>query len=545
MLSLHGRHYDVREKGVHCEWVRAEGVRVVGMISNRIRGSHAPVRRALAARLTLAALAAVTLLAATGAGSRAVSGWTHEATAKPVPTLYPGFGSAVAANDVGLVAMSGARDHDIGVDASAVAIGALRRGRFERAGIARHPQHRHDAGFGMSLALDDDNTLYVGAPELDGGTVFVFEGPEWTRAADDAIWHPVAELRSPTPQQSARFGASIAVWGRGQGRRIVIGEPDRDMRSHQGIEGFRVGAAHVFERTGLGWSHACTLASPFPGTTGRFGSSVAIHSDTVVIGEPGASRTVHGRTLWSCGDAWCAHRVDGQWQIQQQLQAPRPHALASFGSCVGIDGVTVAVAALREPIRAESPESVPPRRGIVHLFECAGSGWPTDTASKLAPWRPVQRILPPTRRDEHFAAALSIRDGMIVIGAPAATALADTRDRLSGTARSPRDRSNGDAGAPEDDPPSRNPACGAAYIYEKAHTNTWIARARCVAPDANDGWRDGVGVSLARRSDGCIGMVMSRGGDPEGPPGPGAVHAFTPLTMAMSAIPPRWLAGTG
>ena len=90
---------------MHCEWARAGGVRVAGMISNRIRVSHTPFRRAIAARLTLAALAAVTLLAATGARSRAMSGWTHEATAKPVPTLYPGFGSAIAANDVGLVAM--------------------------------------------------------------------------------------------------------------------------------------------------------------------------------------------------------------------------------------------------------------------------------------------------------------------------------------------------------------------------------------------------------------------------------------------------------
>ena len=476
--------------------------------------------------------------------SRSPPGWTHEAEAKPVPALYPGFGSAIAANDVGLVAMSGARDHDIGVDSSSVAVGALRRGRFEPEGIARHPQHRHDAGFGMALAIDDDNTLYVGAPELDGGTVFVFERPEWARNGDQAPWQPVAELRSPQPQQAARFGASIAVWGRGQGRRVVIGEPDRDLRSQPGIDGFRAGAVHIFERTGSGWSSASVLMSPSPWTAGRFGTSVAIHGDTVVIGEPGTTCQVRGRALWSCGSAWCAHRVDGQWSIQQRLEAPRPHALAAFGSSVGFDGITIAVASLREPIRAYTPESGPPRRGIVHLYECAGSGWPTDAASRLAPWRPVQRILPPTPDDEHFAASISIRDGLIAVGAPAATALARAEDDLSPATLVPAndsgDRDSGQGGAVRQ---KRNPVCGAAYIYEKVHANTWIPRARCVAPNPRDGWRDGVSVALARRSDGCIGMVMSRGGDPEGPPGPGAVHAFTPLSMAVSAIPSRWLAG--
>ncbi len=90
-----------------------------------------------------------------------------------------------------------------------------------------------------------------------------------------------------------------------------------------------------------------------------------------------------------------------------------------------------------------------------------------------------------------------------------------------------------------------DPVCGATYVYEKVHANTWIARARCTAPGAVEGGRDGVDVSFARRSDGCIGLVMSRGEDQEGPPGPGAVHAFTPLTMAVSAIPAQWLAGMG
>lgn len=521
---------------MYFECVFLAAVRVLCMMTHPRPSSPACARTPATGRIALATCALLALLMATGAASRPSSGWTHEAAAKPVPALYPGFGSAIAANDVGLVAVSSARDDDIGVDASAVAIAALRRGRFEPAGIARHPQHRHDAGFGMSLAIDDDNTLYVGAPELGGGTVFIFERPEWARDAGDGLWHPVAELRSPNPQQAARFGASVAVWGRGQGRRIVVGEPDRDTRSRPGIDGFRTGAVHVFERTGTSWGHAGTLTSPSPGTTARFGSSVAIHGDTLVVGEPGASRQVRGRTLWSSGDAWLAQRVDGQWVIQQRLQSPTPQALAFFGSCVGLDGVTIAIAALREPIRAESTDAALQRRGVLHLYECAGSGWPTDSESRVAPWRPVQRILPPTPDDEHFAASISIRDGVIAIGAPSAAALASGWTDRSDAA--PWGRCDSGSAA-------LSPTCGAAYVYEKVHANTWVPRARCVAPDPADGWRDGVGVSLARRSDGCIGVVMSRGGDPEGPAGPGAVNAFTPLTMAVSAIPARWLAGMG
>jgi hypothetical protein len=516
------------------------------MTSDRCTSLSMARRRSTRARLWLVACAAVALSVASGAAPKGTTGWTHEAAAKQVPAMYPGFGEAVAANDVGLVAMSSARDHDIGVDAAAVSVGALRRSRFEPAGLARHPQHRSDAGFGMALALDDDNTLYVGAPELDGGAVFIFERPEWGHGPADALWQPVAELRAPSPSTAARFGASIAVWGRGQGRRLVVGEPDRDARSQPGIDGFRVGAAHVFERGGSGWVHAGVLSAPQVATTARFGTSVAIHGDTIVIGAPGASRSVRGRTMWSAGDAWCAHRVDGQWQVLQRLSPPRSHALAYFGYGVGFDGITIAVTALREPMRPDSPSASSSRRGIVHLFEHAGSGWPTDATSRTAPWRPVQRLLPPGPDDEHFAASVSVRDGMVAVGAPAARLVAAHElDFTAGTERAGRE--GGNAPPPRGGARSRhsNPECGATYVYEKVHANTWVMRARCTAPDAAEGARDGVDVSLARRSDGCIGVVMSRGGDQEGPPGPGAVNAFTPLSMAVSAIPTGWLAGMG
>jgi len=423
-----------------------------------------------------------------------------------------------------MVAMSSARDFDLGLDAAAVAVRTLRRGRFEPAGIARHPYHRHDSGFGASLAIDDDDTLYVGAPDLNGGAVFVFERSEWSGGTDDGCWQPVAELRAPAPQPAARFGAAIAVSGHGQGRRIVVGEPDRDSRARPGLAGYRAGAAHVFERRGNAWAHTAFLVSPEPGTTARFGSSVAVAGDTIVIGSPGASRQVRGQLLWSCGDAWSVHHVDGQWTVEQRLHPPAPSALAAFGDGVGFDGITIAVTALREPQRIGDPGPPGHRRGVVHLFERAASGWPTDPASQMAPWRPVQRLMPPTADDEHFAASVSVLDGVIAVGAPNAhfNAGHDLGERAPAAI-----------------------ACGAAYVYEKVHANTWVPRTRCTAPDAIDGGRDGAAVTLARRTDGCISVVMTRGGNPEGPPGPGAVHAFTPMPMVGGSIPSRWLVGMG
>lgn len=479
-------------------------------------------------RLAFASCAAAALAGSAELPPRPGAGWIHEAGAREVPSLHPGFGPAVSANGMGLVAMSSARDTDLGSDAAMVAIRALRRGRFEPAGLAHHPHHRHDSGFGSCLAIDDDGTLFVGAPEAGGGTVFVFERPSgfrWDEPAD-MMWDLVAEIQSPSPQPGARFGAAISVAGHGQGRLLVVGEPDRDVRALPGIAGFRAGAAHVFERRGSSWSHAATLHSPEPGTTARFGSAVAVADGIALIGAPGASREVDGRHAWSCGDAWCAERVDGQWRVMQRLHPPRVHALAAFGAAVGFDGTTMAVAALREPLRRDATGPGVPRRGAVHLYERSRSGWPTDPASRMAPWRPVQRILPATEDDEHFAACLSIRDGMLAVGAPAAQA-----------------RAGLDALDAERDA-ARTIACGASYVFEKVHANTWVMRSRCIAPDAMEGARDGAGVSLTRRSDGCPGLVMTRGGDPEAPPGPGAVHAFTSAQMAIGAVPAQWVAGT-
>ena len=108
------------------------------------------------------------------------------------------------------------------------------------------------------------------------------------------------------------------------------------------------GAAYIFERNQGGvenWGQVKKLTASDAAVNASFGSSVSINADTVVIG---ANGSVPGAAYISVGAAYIFERNQGgteNWGQVQKLTASDPANYASFGSSVAINADTVVVGA--------------------------------------------------------------------------------------------------------------------------------------------------------------------------------------------------------
>ena len=189
------------------------------------------------------------------------------------------FGEAVAIDGTTLAV--GARyDQVPSTDSGSVYVYTLTGGTWSRLQRLDPPGGSSSDYFGASVALSGD-TLVGGAPgtntgsDTDTGKAFVFERSGGTFAA-------TASLTAPTPAQGAQFGWSVATTG----SRAVVGAWRADDAGNDS------GAAYFFDRPTGGWADGITgqvLIGTGAQAGDRAGSSVALGTDSVWVGAPGAN----------------------------------------------------------------------------------------------------------------------------------------------------------------------------------------------------------------------------------------------------------------
>ena len=310
-------------------------------------------------------------------------------------------------------------------------------------------------------------------------------------------------LESPQPNVGAHFGSVVAT----NGARVVVGSPDHNSG------GFAAGRVDVFIRRGDLWMHESELAIPLPISGMRFGTSLAIDAETIVVGSPSFS-----------GFGFGSGRVDifrlkkDGWQHAGRIEAPNPQSSAWFGMSVAISRDILAVGAPREtPLQSQA---FPDHAGVVHLFKR------TEVESEDEAWQAIFALTSPhpwcgelQYRPEAFGMSLSIRRGTIAVGASEScnpVAVGEDHDEGEGS--------------------------GAVYLFHPADVGgtSWEFGARTgerlTAPDAAFDTHDGYRVAL-----GCMRpiagseirsaipfLVVGRAGNPDMSPGPGAANVYWP-----------------
>lgn len=216
------------------------------------------------------------------------------------------------------------------------------------------PQHvtSNDTSF-AEIVRTDGETIVIGAPgfnnlDNDAGTAFVYtqDGDEWVQAA---------ELVAGDGEVGERFGTNAAV----DGEVIVVTAP---FASVEGL--LEAGAAYVYERTDAGWRETARLVADEPSTMAKFGESVAIDGDRILVGAPLADAEF-GETE---GAAYFFERdADGQWQQTAKLNRADE---VRFGGAVAISGDTAVVTGNSG-------------YGVAHVYEFRDNAW--QLAQSLAP----------------------------------------------------------------------------------------------------------------------------------------------------------------
>jgi len=260
------------------------------------------------------------------------------------------------------------------------------------------------ARFGHCVDMDGDLAV-VGAPLAGGaheGAVSVFArndaGTPGVRTDD--TWDLQAELAAADGQPWDLFGASVAVCA--QTKTIVIGAYAED------DGGFDAGAAYVFTFEGAAWTEQQKLAAGDPAQDDRFGFSVTVDGDTIVVGAPCEDGGEMERG--NAGSAYVFTRTAGTWTQQTQLTAVGVELGAEFGSSVGVAGNTIAVGAPLE-------DGTGSDQGAVHVFTRDDNGTPEDLTDD--DWSGGHRIVSRTPGDgDQFGFSLALDDGFSMGGPP-------------------------------------------------------------------------------------------------------------------------------
>ncbi|MEP6484751.1 MAG: hypothetical protein ABJB01_09885 [Rudaea sp.] len=237
-----------------------------------------------------------------------------------------------------------------------------------------------EAWFGSAVATwhdaaSGDDWAVVGAPAEDtfSGAAYVFR-----HATGDSDWHQEARLTANDATVGSRFGDSVAI----DATTIVVGAPGH-------ADDFFIGAAYVFVRdasTG-DWTQQ---GDEFNASDREFGYAVAIHGDSLVVGDPGSNAV------------WTFSRSAATWSMGTKLTPSLSIVDGNFGASLAFDGT-------RLLIGAPTDSAVATNQGSVAVYETDGRDWLE------------QQILRPeidTSAQQLFGAVLAAADESIAIGAP-------------------------------------------------------------------------------------------------------------------------------
>ena len=281
--------------------------------------------------------------------------------------------------------------------------------------------------FGLAVAVDG-NIAVVGAYQNDSngtdcGSAYVYE-------LSGSQWFQKQKLVPSDVAAGDNFGRSVAI----EGNTIVVGSYYDDKK----------GSAYVFARSGAVWTQQQKLVAPDAALNDRFGCSVTIDNNTIVIG-------AYRRNSYT-GAVYVFVRTGSAWSFQQELTASDGQSLDYFGYGAVIDNNTIIVGAPNDDYSGYTDA------GSAYLYERQGTTWLEQKILRASD----------SNASHHFGYSVAIDGNRAVIGAYES----DTAVALG---------------------------AGAAYVFAKTGTD-WVEQQKLF--DANDPcYGDDFGWTVAIKND--------------------------------------------
>jgi hypothetical protein len=214
-----------------------------------------------------------------------------------------------------------------------------------------------DGSFAGSVGISG-NTIVAGAPgatvngDSQRGAAYVYVAPEggWVNMTE------TAKLTASDGKALDLFGASVGI----NGNTVVVGAYGVNNQS---------GAAYVFVEPAAGWEGMTQTARlSCAGAGQQFGWSVAMNSDTVVIGAPYASFGGQRQE----GEAYVFVRPPDGWADMTptaSLTAAGAAAFYAFGTSVAVSGSVIVVGAPSATVGGVEAQ------GAAYVYVKPADGW--------------------------------------------------------------------------------------------------------------------------------------------------------------------------
>jgi len=233
--------------------------------------------------------------------------------------------------------------------------------------------------FGYSVAIQGD-TIVVGSYNDDGkGSVYVFSN-------SSGLWTQRQKIVAPDAAAGDKFGCSVAI----DNNTIVVGA--------YGDDSYK-GSASVFVRAGSSWVFQQKLTASDADSFDIFGCSVAIDSNTIIIGAPNHDNSGN----IDAGSAYIYQRQGTTWLEQSILQAPDSGSAHHFGYSLAIDGNWAVIGAYECNIGSIRTA------GAAYVFSRADAGW-VERQKLFDANDPCS--------DDDFGWAVAIKNDTILVGCP-------------------------------------------------------------------------------------------------------------------------------
>ncbi len=246
------------------------------------------------------------------------------------------------------------------------------------------------------------------------------------------VWMAVSIAHAAAPAQQAyfkasntgvndQFGWATAVFG----DTMVVGARSEQsaafvVNGNQGDNSAnQAGAVYVFVRNGTNWTQQAYIKAHNAGAGDGFGYSVAIYSNTVVVGayfESGSGTGVNpanNNSAFYAGAAYVFVRSGTNWTQQAYLKASNTGMADLFGVRVAVSGDTIVVGAMGEDsaatgVNGAQGDSSASGAGAAYIFVRSGTNWAQQAYLKASN----------AGVDDNFGAGVAITGDTVVIGAP-------------------------------------------------------------------------------------------------------------------------------
>jgi len=245
--------------------------------------------------------------------------------------------------------------------------------------------------FGHSIAIDG-NIAVVGAPfqNTQQGAVYIF-----SLDAYSGTWNQVQKLTTPNTAGWPQFGKSVAI----DGDTILVSGWLAESTSSS------IGEVYLYEKDKLlgQWILKQTLIPSNPSAAQRFGPSVSIRGNIVVVGS--YANLVDGYSKAGAAHVYERNITTGIWAETAKLIASDRYTDSFFGISVDTNGQSIVVG-------ANKSSAVAPQAGSVYIFEKdQQGGWQQRT----------QIIASDAQANDHFGRWVSIAGNSIYVGASKAS----------------------------------------------------------------------------------------------------------------------------